>query len=174
MAFDQFKSSRLPSAPKEYDPVFFNRYSRSLDVFFAIIDSKAGMNMSSMSADRLVTPFTAITVANGANNNFKIPANTFFRISSPTGTFSITGLLTGDSLYDSTPALVYAALDGQQVTLFNSTTYAMTISYESASSDEPNRIITNTGADIVTTGSGVVTLIYSRADARWIVISAQL
>lgn len=174
MAFDQFKSTRLPSAPKEYDPVFFNRYSRSLDVFFAILDSKAGMNTSSMSADRFVTPFAVLPVANGANNNLKIPSNTFFRISSPTGAFSITGVLTGDSLYDSTPALVYAALDGQQVTLFNSTTYAMTIANQSASSDAPNRIITNTGADIVTTGSGAVTLIYSRADARWVVISAQL
>ena len=175
MTFQNTQAPRIPSAPKEYDAVFFNRFARSLDTYFAILDSKAGINVDSLSTGQLVTPFTALTVANGANNNLKIPANTFFRISSPTGTFSITGLLTGNAVYDSTPALVYAALDGQQVTLFNSTTYAMTISYESASSDEPNRIITNTGAtDIVTTGSGVVTLMYSRADARWVVISAQL
>lgn len=174
MAFDQFKSSRLPSAPKEYDAVFFNRYSRSLDTFFAILDSRAGMNMDSMSTSRLVTPLYPISVANGANNNFKIPGNTVFRISAPTATFSITGLLTGDALYDDSAALVYAALDGHQVVIFNSTTFAMTIANQSASSDAPNRIITNTGADIVTTGSGVVSLIYSRADSRWVVISAQL
>lgn len=174
MTFQNTQAPRIPSAPKEYDAVFFNRFARSLDTYFAILDSKAGINVDSLSTGQLVTPFTALTVANGANNNLETPANTFFRISAPTGVFSITGILTGDSLYDSTPALVYAALDGQQVTLFNSTTYAMTIANQSASSDAPNRIITNTGADIVTTGSGVVTLIYSRADARWVVISAQL
>jgi hypothetical protein len=174
VAFDQFKSPRVPSAPKEYDFPYFNQLARALDNFFTNFDSRAGINVDSMSINRFVTPFTALTVANGTNNNLVIPATTFFRISAPTSTFSITGILTANAIYNATPTLVYSALDGQQVVLYNSTTYAMTIANQSASSDAPNRIITNTGADIVTTGSGAVTLIYSKADARWVVISAQL
>jgi hypothetical protein len=82
--------------------------------------------------------------------------------------------LTGNAVYNASSTLVYSALDGQEVVLYNSTAYAMTITNQSASSTAPNRIITNTGADIVTTGSGAVTLVYSQADARWVVISAQL
>lgn len=174
MTFKNTQAPRIPSAPKEYDAVFFNRFARSLDTYFTVLDSKAGINVDNVSTGQLITPFTALTVVNGANNNLEIPAATFFRISAPTAPFSITGLLTGNAVYDSTSALVYAALDGQQVTLFNSTAYAMTISDQSASSSAPNRIITNTGAAIATTGSGAVTLIYSQVDARWIVISAQL
>jgi hypothetical protein len=174
VAFDQFKSPRVPSAPKEYDFPYFNQLARALDNFFTNFDSRAGINVDSMSINRLVTPFTALTVANGANNNLVIPATTFFRISAPTAPFSITGILTASAIYNATPTLVYSALDGQQVVLYNSTAYAMTIANQSASSDAPNRIITNTGADIVTTGSGLVTLIYSKEDARWVVISAQL
>jgi hypothetical protein len=174
VAFDQFKSPRIPSAPKDYNFPYFNQLARALDNFFTNFDSRAGINVDSMSINRVVTPFTALTVANGANNNLVIPATTFFRISAPTAPFSITGILTGNAIYNATPTLVYSALDGQQVVLYNATTYAMTIANQSASSTEPNRIITNTGADIVTTGSGAVTLIYSKADARWVVISAQL
>lgn len=174
MAFDQFKSPRVPSAPREYEFPYFNQLARALDSFFTNFDSRAGINVDSMSINRLVTPFTALTVANGANNNLVIPATTFFIISAPTSTFSITGILTANAIYNTAPTLVYSALDGQQVVLYNSTANAMTIANQSASSDAPNRIITNTGADIVTTGSGVVTLIYSKADARWVVISAQL
>lgn len=174
MAFDQFKSPRVPSAPRQYEFPYFNQLARSLDNFFTNFDSRAGINVDSMSINRLVTPFTALTVVNGTNNNLVIPATTFFRISAPTAPFSITGILTASAIYNATPTLVYSALDGQQVVLYNSTAYAMTIANQSASSDAPNRIITNTGADIVTTGSGAVTLIYSKEDARWVVISAQL
>lgn len=174
MAFDQFKSPRVPSAPREYEFPYFNQLARALDNFFTNFDSRAGINVDSMSTNRLVTPFTALTVANGANNNLVIPVTTSFRISAPTSTFSITGILTGNAVNDSAGVLAFSALDGQQVVLYNSTTFAMTIANQSASSTAPNRIITNTGADIVTTGSGVVTLIYSKADARWVVISAQL
>jgi hypothetical protein len=174
MALDQAKAPRIPSAPKEYDAIFFNRFIRSLDTYFAAIDSRGGINTDVLSTRQLVTPFIALAVVNGANNNLAIPAATFFRISDPTAAFSITGILTGNALYNATPTLVYAALDGQQVVLYNATANAMTIANQSASSTAPNRIITNTGADIVTTGSGAVTLVYSQVDARWIVISVQL
>jgi hypothetical protein len=174
MALDLTKAPRIPSAPKEYDAIFFNRFMRSLDTYFAAIDSRGGINTDVLSTRQLVTPFTALTVVNGANNNFAIPAATFFRISAPTLAFSITGILTANAVYNASSTLVYSALDGQQVVLYNATANAMTIANQSASSTAPNRIITNTGADIVTTGSGAVTLVYSQADARWVVISAQL
>jgi hypothetical protein len=52
----------------------------------------------------------------------------------------------------------------------------MTIANESASSAAANRITTCTGANITTTGQGVVTLIYSSSSvgvsqSRWIVTS---
>lgn len=174
MAFDKFKSPRVPTAPREYDFPYFNQLARALDTFFTNFDSKAGISVGNFSTELLVTPFTALTVVNGANDNLAIPAATFFRISAPTSTFSITGILTANAVNDSAGALAFSALDGQQVVLYNATANAMTIANQSASSTAPNRIITNTGADIVTTGSGVVSLIYSRADARWVVISAQL
>ena len=34
-----------------------------------------------------------------------------------------------------------------------------------------NRIFTNTGSDVVTTGTGIVSLIYSVTDSRWILLS---
>jgi len=178
VAFDKFKSPRVPTAPREYDFPYFNQLARALDTFFTNFDSKAGISVGNFSTELLVTPIVfdplRIPVVNGANDNLKIPAATFLRISAPTSTFSITGILTGNAVKDSAGVLAFSALDGQQVVLYNATANAMTIANQSASSTAPNRIITNTGADIVTTGSGVVSLIYSRADARWIVISAQL
>ena len=183
MAFDKFKSPRIPSAPKEYDFPYFNQLARALDTFFTNFDSKAGISVGSATNDLLVTPFAkdpitgvaSVTVA-ATNDNLKIPPYTFLRVNpSPAGAFSISGFLTGNAVNDSTGVVAFSALDGQQLVVFNPTANAMTIKDQSASSSTaPNRIITNTGADIVTTGSGVVTLIYSKADARWVVISAQL
>ena len=182
MAFDKFKTPRVPSAPKEYDFPYFNQLARALDTFFTNFDSKAGTNVGSATNDLLITPFAkdpitgvaSVTVA-ATNDDLKILPYTFLRVSpSPAGAFSISGFLTSNAVNDSTGVVAFSALDGQQLVVFNPTANAMTIKDQSASSAAPNRIITNTGADIVTTGSGVVSLIYSRADARWVVISAQL
>ena len=182
MAFDKFKSPRVPTAPREYDFPYFNQLARALDNFFTNFDSKAGISVGSATNDLLVTPFAkdpitgvaSVTVA-ATNDNLKIPPYTFLRVNpSPAGAFSISGFLTGNAVKDSTGVVAFSALDGQQLVVFNPTANAMTIKDQATSSAVPNRIITNTGADIVTTGSGVVSLIYSRADARWVVISAQL
>jgi hypothetical protein len=50
----------------------------------------------------------------------------------------------------------------------------MTIYNQNAGSSAENRIITGTGANIVTTGSGAVSLIYLVDDSRWFVLSNQL
>jgi hypothetical protein len=50
--------------------------------------------------------------------------------------------------------------DGRVVILYNTTVQHMTITDDATSTAE-NRILTNTGADVVTTGTGIVSLIYS-------------
>jgi hypothetical protein len=181
MAFDKFKSPRVGSAPKEYEISYFNQLARALDNFFANFDSKAGINVDSLSTSVLITPFAkdpisglaSITVA-ATNNNLLVPSVTFLRVNpSPAGAFSISGFLTNNAVKNTSSVVTFAAADGQQLVVVNPTANNMTIKDQSASSDAPNRIITNTGADIVTTGSGVVSLIYSRADARWVVTSYQ-
>jgi hypothetical protein len=98
------------------------------------------------------------SLVNGANNNVS-STKSFWRITGPSAAFSVTGLANGQ--------------DGRMLILYNSTSQAMTISNESASSTAANRILTMTGANIVTVGTGTVTLIYSSTDQRWIVTSFQ-
>jgi hypothetical protein len=181
MAFDKFKSPRVGGAPKQYEISYFNQLARVLDNFFANFDSRAGLNVDSLSTSVLITPFakdpvsglSSITVA-ATNDNFLAPSTTFLRVNpSPAGAFSISGFQTNNAVKNTSNVVTFAAADGQQLVVYNPTANAMTIKDQSASSIAPNRIITNTGTDIVTTGAGVVSLIYSRADARWIVISYQ-
>jgi hypothetical protein len=107
----------------------------------------------------LATRYSAITASNGANNDVAIGASSLVRFTGPTAAFSITGLAGG--------------VDGKMVTLINSTSQQITISDESASSVVANRIWTldNTG-DLVVNGKGMIDLIYSAADSRWLVITA--
>jgi trimeric autotransporter adhesin len=107
----------------------------------------------------LATRRNNVTCANGANNNLNVGAFSFIKISGPTGAFSITGITGG--------------VDGRIVTLFNSTSHAMTITND-ATSTVANRILTLTGAGIVTSGTGSVTLQYDSQSSRWIVIASQL
>lgn len=108
-------------------------------------------------------PAGALTLANGANNNV-VRAGQWNRIAGPTDVFSITGIVapTGPSA------------NGYVVKLYNTVGFAMTIANESGSSAAANRILTNTGADVATTTVGVVELVYSTTDSRWILCSSQL
>jgi hypothetical protein len=129
-----------------------------------INDARTGINTTSLTADILRLPIGDYTATNGANNNIGPSPASFIRISGPTSAFTITGVAAeagGDP-------------NGRVMYLFNSTTQNMTIANESASSTAANRIITGSGADIVTTGTGVVQMIYSAPDSRWIAIATQL
>ena len=95
--------------------------------------------------------------SNGSNNDINVGTYSFIRISSPTAVFTITGIANG--------------FDGKIVTIYNSTSFNMTIANNSGSSSAANQIITLTGADISTAGAGSVTLQYSAADTKWIVIA---
>lgn len=104
-------------------------------------------------------PWVNLTCANGANNNLTLPEGTNFYIIGPSSTFSISGLTNG--------------ADGRMVRLYNSVNFAMTITNEGASSTATNRIVTLTGADLVTTTIGAVTLIYISAAGRWVQVGNQ-
>jgi hypothetical protein len=95
-----------------------------------------------------------ITLATGANNN--IPAYQYLNvIQGPGGAFNVTGIAGG--------------VDGKTCVLINNVAQNMTITNDSGSSAAPNRIYTY-GAT-VTTGTGVVTLVYSGPLAHWVVQS---
>jgi hypothetical protein len=51
----------------------------------------------------------------------------------------------------------------------------MTIAHESTSeTTTANRINTSTAANVTTTGAGYVTLVYSAAASRWLLLASQL
>jgi hypothetical protein len=90
-------------------------------------------------------------------NDMFIGNFSFVNIDNPTTSFTITGVLGGT--------------DGKILTIVNTSGQNMTIANLKLSSDSQNRINTLTGADIVTIGNGSVTLQYSIAHNRWMVIA---
>jgi hypothetical protein len=166
MAFQQHKSPNLPAPPNEYDNGYFFNLIRSIGLYFSVHDSKAGLSLDSVVTDVIQLPFGAFAASNGANNNITLPNKSFIRITGPTGAFSISGIAKPDNP------------DGRVVILYNTsndgaTVQNMTITND-ATSTAANRILTNTGADVVTTGTGIVSLIYSVTDARWILLTSLL
>ncbi|MDO8611532.1 MAG: hypothetical protein Q7R32_01755 [Dehalococcoidia bacterium] len=104
----------------------------------------------------LATAIGNVTLVNGANNhNVTILPKSFLRIAGPTAAFSISGIAGG--------------FDGKRLTIYNPTGHVMTITNEDAASVAANRIITMTGGARATTAAGVVELIYSATDSRWLV-----
>ena len=161
MAFQSHKSPNLPMPPSEYNNGYFFDLIRSIGSYFSIHDSKAGLSLDSVVTDVIQLPFGAFAASNGANNNIALPNKSFIRITGPTGAFSISGIAKPDNP------------DGRVVILYNTTSQHMTIT-DDATSTAANRILTNTGADVVTTGTGIVSLIYSVTDARWILLTSLL
>ena len=161
MAFDNYSSPNLPAPPNTYSRNYFMQLVRALGTYFKISDSRAGLTIDSVTTKILRLSVAQFVGVNGVNNNLSLASASFIRINTPTANFSITGMAGG--------------LDGRMLVLFNSTTYNMTIANESGSSLAENRILTGTGADIVTVGQGAVTLIYSITgpNPRWIVTSLQ-
>ena len=161
MAFQQHKSPNLPAPPSNYDFRYFFDLIRSIGLYFNIHDSRAGLNLDSVVADVIQLPIGSFAASNGANSNIALPNKSFIRVTGPTGAFNITGITKPTNP------------DGRVVILYNTTSQHMTIT-NNATSTAANRILTNTGADVVTTGTGIVTLIYSVTDARWILLTSLL
>jgi hypothetical protein len=156
MAFQKFSSPTLPTPPLAYEESYFMNLIRSIGAYFDIHDSKAGLNLDSVISDFIQLPIGALTLSNGANSNIALPKKSFARITGPSAVFNITGIQGG--------------ADGKIAILYNTTAYAMTIT-NNATSTAANRILTNTGSDVATTGTGIVSLIYSITDSRWILLS---
>lgn len=102
-----------------------------------------------------------ISITAAVTNDLAIGNSTFIRIAGTSvGNFMISGIAAG--------------VDGQIITIYNSTGSNMSILHQNTASSAANRIISNTGGTIATTGVGCVTLIYSQDDSRWIVTSSAL
>lgn len=157
MAFQSHKSPNLPMPPSEYNNGYFFDLIRSIGSYFSIHDSKAGLSLDSVVTDVIQLPIGAFTASNGANSNITLPNKSFIRITGPTGAFNITGITKP------------ANPDGRVVVLYNTTSQNMTITND-ATSTAANRILTGQG-DVATTGIGIVSLIYSVTDARWILLT---
>ena len=157
MAFQSHKSPNLPVPPNEYNNGYFFDLIRSIGSYFSIHDSKAGLSLDSVVTDVIQLPIGAFTASNGANSNITLPNKSFIRITGPTGAFNITGITKPDNP------------DGRVVILYNTTSQNMTITND-ATSTAANRILTGQG-DVATTGIGIVSLIYSVTDARWILLT---
>jgi hypothetical protein len=97
-----------------------------------------------------------ITLANGTNNNVALGNVSFGRITGPSAAFTITGIANGTN--------------GKWLRLENTTSQNMTISNANASSSAANRILTNTGADILLKGNSATTVdfIYDATNSNWV------
>lgn len=101
-----------------------------------------------------------VTVVNGVNNDVSTGPYSFVKVTGPSAAFSLSGFTGG--------------VDGKILTVLNLTGQNMTIVNQTGSgSITANRINTLSGADIVTTGNGSVTMQYSIADNRWMVIAVR-
>jgi len=101
-----------------------------------------------------------LTLANGANSNVSLgtTAYSFYRITGPTGAFSLNGLVP------------VTTADGQIVTLENTTSQTFTINHD-VTSTAANRIYCPGATDLVLSGQyASVTLSYNKTQSRWIVI----
>lgn len=102
------------------------------------------------------------SLANGNNAAVDLGTKVLVKIKAgPTAAFAICGIAGGR--------------DGRRYLIYNATGQNMTIANDSGL--EPtaaNRIYTNTGADVVTTGNGAAEVYYDTEDSRWVVANLQL
>lgn len=106
------------------------------------------------------TAQNSITMVNGNNNNVNVGTYSFIRITGPTDVFTVTGIAGG--------------YDGKIVTLYNTTGFSMSVANQNTNSTDINRIMTLGAATIATSATGSITLQYSTAESRWIVIAYNL
>ncbi|UPT65629.1 MAG: hypothetical protein M0D57_13935 [Sphingobacteriales bacterium JAD_PAG50586_3] len=101
---------------------------------------------------------TSQTLSGTSNNNISFSSAGYIKFNSGSSSnFSITGFSAG--------------VDGQILILQNVGTGNMTVRNQNNGSSASNRIVTNTGSDVATTGTGTITLIYDGTQSRWVVIS---
>lgn len=97
-----------------------------------------------------------ITLSSGVNNDVALPAKAgALYVSGPTGAYSITGIAGGHK--------------GRQITIFNYTTYALTVAHNSGLSSAGSRILVGGAADLVVAAFGCVQLRYYSGANAWVV-----
>jgi hypothetical protein len=105
-----------------------------------------------------------VALANG--NNVDVPlynsgaaiwmASSYVRVTGPTGVFSIGGML------------CYGHLDGTELTVYNATAFAMTLTHEDPGAAAANRISVPGGLSLVVPSKGSARFVYDQSDLRWI------
>jgi hypothetical protein len=143
-----------------------NNNSRS-NALVVTVNANTGINTSVPETNMDINGDVAfrqnvITLVNGINSNIDVGKYSFVKITGPTINFSIDGIQGG--------------VDGKILTLYNLTGSNMLIIDQSGSaSTTTNRINTlEGGISISTVGNGAVTLQYSAADNRWMLIGLKL
>jgi hypothetical protein len=100
-------------------------------------------------------------LSNGLNSDLPAPTTSYCRVTGPTGAFSVGGVIT------------VTGENGKRLTIHNTTSQAMTIVHEDASSTAAYRINTLTAANVVFPArQSVVHLVYSTTTSRWILDEA--
>lgn len=96
------------------------------------------------------------SLANGNNSALALSINSYIRVSGPTSAFTICGLAGGR--------------DGRRIQIENATGYPMTIANNSGNDPTAaNRILTGTGADVITVNNPtVIQLTYDGSQSRWV------
>lgn len=72
MALDRFKASPIPNPPTQYDPQYMRQVIRVLETYFSQLDSRAGNNAESYTADRFTGGSfsgTDMTATNSVSTN---------------------------------------------------------------------------------------------------------
>lgn len=108
-------------------------------------------------------------LSNGLNSNVLLGADGtgtagFLRITGPSAAFSVGGFQAGN-------CCSYVIQSGRLLTIQNTTSQAMTIVNEDASSTAANRITTESGVNVLLLSKGVATFQYSGTDSRWQLLS---
>ncbi len=141
----------------DYETALTDSLSRNADGGMLADLGMGGFSIGAIGS--LFTPVVALTLANGANADKTLATGAWFRITGPTGAFSLSGLTGG--------------ANGRIIRVYNPTAQNMTITND-ATSTAANRFLTLTGADVVSTGTCAFTFVYSSDDSRWILMASAL
>jgi hypothetical protein len=112
------------------------------------------------------TPQQVKSLSNGDNNDIGVTTS-YARFTGPTGAFAVTGF----TRYRTVLGFGGTPMDGQRLTIYNSTSQVMTIKHNTGST-AGSRILTYTGANVVLGANpSSAEFVYDSTDAAWILTS---
>jgi hypothetical protein len=115
------------------------------------------LSWSSSASSGITYTSTTMSLSGSGNHNLNTSTANYVKINQgSSNNFSITGIAGGT--------------DGKVIILQHSGSGTMTLRNDNNGSSSSNRILTQTGSDISTSGQGVYTLVYDSGLSRWIVI----